>query len=115
MFVCMSLSVCLSVCTSPAIPQKLLVIIIILGTMIASVIRMHHVSILVILTFIQGHTYLNHENNKCSIVSETVQAMPITFAVKIVRLKPKIYMIFASPMTFTFIQSHNYVSNVTNV
>ena len=34
--------------------------------------------------FIQGHTDLNHEHNKCLIISETVQAMPIKFAVKIV-------------------------------
>ena len=32
------------------------------------------------LAFIQGHSYLNHETNKCSIISETVQAMPIKFA-----------------------------------
>ena len=36
------------------------------------------------LTCIQGHTDLNHENNKCLILSETVQAMPVKFAVKIV-------------------------------
>ena len=35
----------------------------------------------------QGHADLNHENNKHSILSETVQATPIKFAVKIVRLK----------------------------
>ena len=29
----------------------------------------------------------NHENNKCSIISEIVQAVPIKFVVKIVRLK----------------------------
>ena len=29
------------------------------------------------LTFTQGHTDLNHENNKCSIISETVQAMGV--------------------------------------
>ena len=27
-------------------------------------------------TFVQGHTDLNHKNNKCSTISETVQAMP---------------------------------------
>ena len=36
---------------------------------------------------IEGRTDLNHKNNKCSVISETVQAIPIKFAVKIVRLK----------------------------
>ena len=30
---------------------------------------------------------LDHENNRCLVISETVQALPIKFAVKIVRLK----------------------------
>ena len=42
---------------------------------------------------IDRHTDLSHENNKCSIILETVQAMAITFAVKIVRLK--VYIIFS--------------------
>ena len=54
------------------------------------------------LTGIQGHTYLNHDNNKCLIISETIQAMPIKFAVKIVRLK--VCMTNSSPMTLTLIQ-----------
>ena len=54
---------------------------------------------------------LNHENNECSIISETIQAMPITFAVNIVRLK--VYMTIASPMTLIFIQGHKCVSNLT--
>ena len=36
----------------------------------------------------QGHAYLNHENNTCSMISET--ATPITFAVNVVRLKVNI-------------------------
>ena len=48
---------------------------------------MHHVLIILTLTFIQGHKDLNNENEKCSITSETVQALPITLAVKIVRRK----------------------------
>ena len=44
---------------------------------------MHHVLIMLILTSIQGHTDLDHENNW---LFQTVQAM-IKFAVKIVRLK----------------------------
>ena len=42
----------------------------------------------------QGLTDLNDDNNKCSIISETVQAMPVKFAdVKIVRLK--VFIIFS--------------------
>ena len=50
--------------------------------MTASDISMHYVLIILILIFIQGHTDLNHENNKCS---ETVKAISIEFAVKIDR------------------------------
>ena len=62
------------------------------------------------MAFIQGHTYLNLENSKYSIISETAQAMPF-FAVKIARVK--VYMTIASPTTLTFIQGHRYVSNLT--
>ena len=50
-----------NVCLSQAIPWKLLfqVIIIKLNTMTASDMRMHHVLIILTLTFIQGHTDLN--------------------------------------------------------
>ena len=37
-----------------------------LGTVTASDLMMHHVLIILTLTFIQGHIYLNHENNKMS-------------------------------------------------
>ena len=63
------------------------VIIIKLGAKTASDMLMHHVVIILTVTSIQGHTDLNHEINKCFIISETVQAIPITFAMKIVRLK----------------------------
>ena len=63
------------------------VIIVKLGTDTDSDMGMHHVLLILTLPFIQGHTDLNHENNQCSIISETVQAMPIKFAVKIVWLK----------------------------
>ena len=53
----------------------------------ASDMLMHHMLIILTLTFIQGHTDLDHENNKCLIISETIQAMPIKFAVMMVRLK----------------------------
>ena len=71
---------------------------------------MYHMLIILTLTFIQGHTDLNHENDKCLIISETIQAMPIKFAVKIVRLK--VYMTIANPMTFTFILGHNCILNL---
>ena len=61
------------------------VIIIKPGTVTASDMRMHQMLIILTLTFIQGHTDLNHENNKCSTILEIVQAMPIKFTVKIVR------------------------------
>ena len=48
---------------------------------------MHHVLIILTLIFIQGHTYVNHENDRCSILSETIQALPNKFAVQIVRRK----------------------------
>ena len=77
------LCVCVCVCPSQAIHRTLLVIITKLGTVTASDILMHHVLIVLTLTVIRVQTDLDHENNKCSIISETVQAMPITFAVKI--------------------------------
>ena len=49
------------------------VIIIKLGTVTASDVVMQHVLIILTLTFIHGYTDLNGENNKCSIISETVQ------------------------------------------
>ena len=48
---------------------------------------MHPVLTILTLTFAKGHTYLNHENDKCSIISKSVQEIPIHFAVKIVRRK----------------------------
>ena len=37
-------------------------VIIKLGKVTASDVRMHHMLIILTLTFMQGHTYLNHEN-----------------------------------------------------
>ena len=79
------------------------VIIVKLGTLTTSEMRMRRMLIILTLTFIQGHTDLNHENNKCLIISETIQAMPITFSVKIVRVS----------MTMSFTQGHKRVSNLT--
>ena len=73
---------------------------------------MHHVLLIILtLTFIQGHPDLNHEDNKGLIISESIQAMPIKFAVKIVGLK--VYMTNDSTMTLTFIEGRKYVSNLT--
>ena len=89
----MSVCVCLSVYVSLASDssETIEVIIIKLGTVTASDMAMHQMLIIVNLTF-RGHTYLNHENLKCSIISETVQGLSIKFALKIVRLKR--YLIF---------------------
>ena len=81
------------------------------GTVTVSVTKMHHELSISTFTFIQGHTDLNHENNKCLTISEAIQAMAIRFAVKVVR--PKVYMTTASPMILTFIQVHKWASNVT--
>ena len=43
-----------------------------LGMVTASVMRMHQVLIILTLTFIQGHTDLNKENNKCSLILKTL-------------------------------------------
>ena len=69
--VCECLCVC--VCVSLAIDslETVDVIIVNLCTVTASDMGMHHVLIILTLTFIQGHTDLNHENNKCLIISET--------------------------------------------
>ena len=75
--------------------------------------RLHHVLIILTMTVIQAHTALNHESNKCLIISETILVMHIKFAVKVVRLK--VYMTIAGPMTLTFIYGHKCVSNLTTV
>ena len=49
-------------------------------------------------TSTQGHADLDHENNACSIISETVQVMPITFAVKIVWLKWSLTVSWPGPL-----------------
>ena len=74
---------------------------------------MHHVLIISTLAFIQGHTDRNDDRNKCLIISETVPAMPIRFAVKIVR--QNVYLAIASAMTLTFFPDHKYVSGMTNL
>ena len=77
--VCVCVRACMRACPSQAIPwkQSIEVIIIKLGTVTSSDMLMHRVLIILILAFIQGHTDLNHENNKYLIISETIQATPI--------------------------------------
>ena len=76
MCVCVCVSeecVCVSLASESS--ETVEVIIVNLGTVIASDMIMHHVLIVLTLTFIQGLTDLNHENNKYLIVSETIQAI----------------------------------------
>ena len=54
--------------------ETIKVTVIKLGTVIASYTRMHHVLIILTLTFIHGHT---DSYTKCSNVSESFQAMSI--------------------------------------
>ena len=84
----------LCVCPSSDSSETIEVSIIKLGMVTTSDMRRHHMLIILTLTFIQGHTDLNHENNKCSIISKTVQTILMRFAVKIVRLK--VYIFFLS-------------------
>ena len=90
--VCKVVSVCVCVCVcvphslSSNSSETIEVIIIKLGTVTASAVLMHHVFIILTLTFIQGHIDLNHGNNKCLIISETIEATPIKFAAKMIRL-----------------------------
>ena len=104
------LSVCVSLASDSL--ETIEVTNIHLGMVTASDMVMHHVLIVLTLTFIQGHTDLNRENG-CLIISETIEAMAVKFALKLVRLK--VYMIIVSPMTLLFMQGHNCLSNLTNV
>ena len=67
--VCLCVCVCVCVSLASDSSQTVKAITIIkLGTVTPSDMRMHHVLIVLTLTFIQGHTDHNHENNKCSII-----------------------------------------------
>ena len=81
--VCVCVCVCMCVCLSVAsyISETRKAIAITFGTVTASGTRMHDVLIIMTLTFIEGNTDFNHGNDKCSIISQTVQAMPIKLAV----------------------------------
>ena len=60
---CVCVCACMRACACPSqvIPRKL-EIIVKLGTVTASGMRMRHVLIILTLTFIQGHADLNHED-----------------------------------------------------
>ena len=91
---CVCVCVCVvCVCVSLASDslKTIKVIIIKLSMLTAWDMTMHYMLIILTLAFTQGHTDLNRENDKCSITSETVQEMPIKFAVKIG--KRKVYII----------------------
>ena len=96
------LSVCLSVCVSLVSDssETIEVITIKLGMVTSSDLPMHHVLIILTSTFIQGHTDFKHEKNKCSIFSETVQEILITFAAKKVRLKVYIFFYQSDDLAF---------------
>ena len=74
MFACVCVSVSVSLASDSAQTIKVIIV------KLASDMLMHHVLITLTFTFIQGDIYPNHENNKCSIISETIQAMLIKFA-----------------------------------
>ena len=56
--------------------ESIEVIIVHLSTETASNMRMHLVLVILTVTFLQGHTNLNHENNECFLIYETFHASP---------------------------------------
>ena len=93
--VCACVRVCVCLCVASHISETCEAIAITFDTVTASVTRRHHVLIILTLTFIREQTDLNHESNKCSNISNTFQAMAITFAVKIVRLNVYIIILIS--------------------
>ena len=69
---CVCAGVCACVSLKSDASETVEVTIVKLGKVTASDMRMHHILIILTLTFIQGHTALNHENNTCLIISETI-------------------------------------------
>ena len=88
---CVRVCVCVCVCVCLPCKRSSETIIIKLRTVSASDMSMHHLLTILTLTFIQCRTDLNHENSKGLINSETIEEMPINFAVKIVQLKDYIW------------------------
>ena len=61
---------------------------------------MHHLLIVLTVTFIQGQCNLNHENNGVLLFQKLLKAIPITFAVKMYSPpKGRSRYSFLSPMT----------------
>ena len=73
--------VCVSLASDFSETVEVIIVKFEMVTLTVSDMRMRHVLIILNLIFIQGHTGFNHENNKCLIISETIQAMPLKFAV----------------------------------
>ena len=81
----LSVSVCVTVCVPTCVCVSLASdfsetiegIIIKLDTVTASDMRMHHVLTILTLILMEGHTDRNHGNNKCLILSETIQAISL--------------------------------------
>ena len=65
---CMCVRVCVRVSLASDSSETIIVVIITFCTVTSSDMTMHHVLCILTLTFIQGHTVLNHENNKCSFI-----------------------------------------------
>ena len=76
---------------------------------------LHRVLNILTLTYIQCHTDLYHENNKCQIISETVQAMHTKLYVK--RVRPQVYNILSQSddLALSSIKLTTAVSNLTKI
>ena len=99
-------------CPSQAvIPQSRTVEITIvkLGTVTASYVRMHHVLIILTLTFIQGHTYLSHVMKMINVYFKNYSSNDHHVRCEDSPTKGLI-VTTASPMTLTFIQDHKCAS-----
>ena len=73
-------------------------------TVTASVMRMHHMLIFT-LTFIQGHTDPNH-------INKIVQAMPIKFAVRVVRLTVNLIFIKREKLTWILLKKNKKIEQI---
>ena len=91
--VCVCVCACVRACVSLASDSSEIieVIIITLGTVTASDMLMHHNANASRVNYSFKVAHLNQEYDASLIISETIQAMPTRFAVKIVRLKVYIW------------------------
>ena len=103
--------VCLCVCLAGDSSETVQVNIVKLklDTVTASGMRMHHVLIILTLTFIQGHTDQNHENNNFDYFKKICKQWPSI----VKRVWLSIYMTIGSTITLAFIQGHKCISNLT--